>query len=195
MNINIVNRKNRNLSIWIRILVINIYWTYSPRPQSPGSAQAPRWGERAHVGPLRLGGPGAGKVGKLTGLATSSFRDLMLAAFGRTQHRGEGEWTGIATSSPRVSGSDRRFPQRHPLGMSSLRLELFGYSALIQQMPTNPLHECIMWSVAPNAQILLVAPILTACFSKGKPCQGAGTFSASALEGHNIIDSMGANLY
>ena len=37
----------------------------------------------------------------------------------------------------------RRFPQRHPLVMSSLCLTLFGRSVLMQQMPTNHLPECI----------------------------------------------------
>ena len=51
--------------------------------------------------------PGNIAPARATSAAASSFRDLMLAAFGRIQRRGEGAWTGIAMSSPRVSGSYR----------------------------------------------------------------------------------------
>ena len=47
---------------------------------------------------------------------------------------------GVQTTGPQK----RRFPQRHPLVMSSLCFKLFGHSVLMQQMPTNHLHECIM---------------------------------------------------
>ena len=69
-----------------------------------------------------------------------------------------------------LGGSTNLGPQQGILLMSSLCLKLFGHSVLMQQMPTNPLQECIMCSAASNAQILSVAQISTArafrCFRR-----------------------------